>query len=199
LTVVTEENERLTATTTTPPRLEVAEWVLLDATGSTVERRLQTFITWGDSVYYAPENQLVYSEGLFEVRLKPSTPAGYQVGVFSLDLESDFVIDPEFLEDEDFEEFERRFSSPPILPSETTIRLPWFAIVFQGRYMIAVFAVDRNWYDLARSAEGFGGGGGFGGNLGDNFERPIFNVNGGIGLFGSASADTVGFFIHPRL
>jgi hypothetical protein len=40
--------------------------------------------------------------------------------------------------------------------------------------------------------------GGFGGNAGDDFARPKFNVNGGIGLFGSASADSIGFFILPR-
>jgi hypothetical protein len=58
--------------------------------------------------------------------------------------------------------------------------------------------LDQNWYDLIRSTPEGGGGFGIGGEIGDNFERPIFNINGGIGLFGSASVDSVGFFVLPR-
>lgn len=200
LRVRTRSGEQLTATTTTPPRLRVSDWVLLDNRGTTVERRLKTFAEMGDSVYYAPENQLVYSEGLLEAWLNPVETAAYQAGIYSLDLDSDFVIDPEFLDDEDFAEFERNVASPPILPSETTIRLPWFAIYFEGRYKIKIFAVDANWYDLARTVPDLrgGGGGAFGGNTGDDFARPTFNVQGGIGVFGSASVDSVGFTVHPR-
>ena len=36
------------------------------------------------------------------------------------------------------------------------------------------------------------------GLAGDNFERPLFHVNGGIGIFGSASVDSVGFVVLPR-
>jgi hypothetical protein len=198
LEVVTRFGERLNAATTTPPRIEVTDWVLLDNEGSRVVERLKTFADLGDSVYYAPENQLIYSYGLLEAWVNPIPTAAFQAGIYSLDLDSDFVIDPEFLEDEDFDEFERRIASPPILPSETFIRLPWFAIYFGGRYKIKIFAVDRNWYDMARTIPELSGGGGFGGNAGDDFERPIFHVNGGIGLFGSASVDSVGFFVHPR-
>jgi hypothetical protein len=198
LEVVTQSGQRLTATTTTPPRLAVTDWVLLDDRGMTVERRLRTFSELGDSVYYAPENQLIYSEGLLEAWPDPVATVAYQAGIYSLDKDSDFVIDPEFLEEEDFEEFERSISSPPILASETRIRLPWFAIYFEGRYKIKIFVIDKNWYDLVRSVPELSGGGGFGGNIGDDFERPIFQVNGGIGFFGSASMDSVGFYVHPR-
>jgi hypothetical protein len=200
LTVETASEEILTATTITPPRLEVADWVLLDEQGEHVLRTLQTFDDAGDSVYNQPENQLVYAEGLLEAWVNP-VPAvvAYQAGIYSLDLDSSFAIDADFLDEEDYDEFERNISSPLILPSETTIRLPWFAIYFHGRYKIKIFAVDRNWYDLARSLPEFGGGGsGFGGNAGDDFTRPIFHVQGGIGLFGSASMDSVGFFVQPR-
>jgi hypothetical protein len=197
LEVLTRSGEGLTATTTTPPRIEVTDWVLLDETGR-VERYLETFAGLGDSVYFAPSNQLTYAEGLLEARVRPIPTVGFQAGVYSLDLDSDFVIDPEFLEEEDFAEFERNIASQPLLPSETAIRLPWFAIYFEGRYKIKIFAVDRNWFDLARTVPELSGGGGFGGNAGDNFARPIFNVNGGIGIFASASADSVGFYVHPR-
>lgn len=198
LRIVTSRGEVVTASTTTPSRMEATEWVLLDDDGTSVRRRLQTFETMGDSVFNAPENQLLYADGLLEVRIEPGAATGYQVGLYSLDLDSDFVIDPEFLDEEDFEEFERNICSPPVLPDETAIRLPWFAIYFEGRYEVDLFAVDRNWYDLARSAPGFGGDGGLGGNIGDNFEKPIFHIDGGIGLFGSASVVRTGFYVHPR-
>jgi len=199
LQVQTQSGEELSATTTTPPRLSVSDWVLLDDGGVAVDRRLKTFAELGDSVYSTPENQLVYSEGLLEAWVNPVKTAAYQAGIYSLDLFSDFVIDPEFLDEDDFAEFERNIASPPILPSETAIRLPWFAIYFEGRYKIKIFAVDANWYDLARTVPDLGGGGGaFGGNAGDDFARPTFNVDGGIGIFGSASMDSVGFYVHPR-
>ena len=67
--------------------------------------------------------------------------------------------------------------------------------------MIRIFALDENWYDLVRSSPELAGGRGavaFGGNLGDAFERPIFHVDGGIGLFGSASVDSGAFFVLPE-
>ena len=78
------------------------------------------------------------------------------------------------------------------------VRLPWFGIYFEGRHHYKVYAVDRNWYDLVRTTPQTGGGLGFGGNAGDGVEPPIFHVEGGIGLFGSASVDSVGFFILPQ-
>jgi hypothetical protein len=199
LEILATTGERLTATTTTPPRLEIREWVLLDAAGIAVQRQLGTYEEYGDQVYYAPENQLIYAEGLLEARVEPTAAAGYQVGVYSLDENSPLVIDPDFLSEEDLAEIEREIASPLILPSEVALRLPWFAIFFQNEYKIKVFAVDLNWYDLVRSVPELAGGGfGFGGNAGDDFDRPIFHVDGGIGLFGSAAMDSVGFFVHPR-
>jgi len=61
-----------------------------------------------------------------------------------------------------------------------------------------MFVLDENWFDLVRSTPQNDGALGFGGNIGDNFERPIFNIEGGIGLFGSASVDSLGFYIHPE-
>ena len=201
LEVVSQSGERLTAETTTPPSLSVADWVLLDDDATTVIRRLKTFaeIEDEDDVYTDPQNQLIYTEGLLEAWLNPVLAGGYQAGIYALDPDSGFVFDPEFLEDEDFEDFEPNIASPPILNTETEIRLPWFAIYFKGRYKVKIFAIDRNWFDLARTVpELAGGGGGFGGNAGDDFERPIFHVIGGIGIFGSASMDSVGFTVHPR-
>jgi hypothetical protein len=121
------------------------------------------------------------------------------VGLYSLDLDSDFVIDPDFFEEEDFDELDRISSSPPLVVDDGTLRLPWFAIFFAGRYVVKVFAMDRNWFDAARSIPELNQGGpGFGGNAGDDFSWPIFHIEGGIGLFGSAAVDSIGFVIHPR-
>jgi hypothetical protein len=171
--------------------------VVLDETTLEPIRRLGTFEEMGDQVY--AQNELVYSQGLFEARFdRPDVPA-FQVGLFSLDPDSDYVIDPEFFEEEDFEDLERVISTPMLVGENGTLRLPWFAIYFEGRYLIKIFAVDRNWYDLARTVPDFGQtAGGFGGNAGDGFQRPIFHVEGGIGLFGSASMAQNGFYVLPR-
>jgi hypothetical protein len=198
LSVVTEGGERVGAVTTTPEAFQVEGWVVLDEQDLSVRQRFRTFDEMGEGVYEAPENRVVYADGLLEARfLRPSVPA-FQVGIESLDLDSPFVIDPDFFEEEDFEELERKGNSPPLEGSDGSLRLPWFAIYFEGRYVLRIFALDENWYDLIRSSPELGDGSpGFGGNLGDNFDRPIFHIDGGIGLFGSASVDSIGFVVQP--
>ena len=69
-----------------------------------------------------------------------------------------------------------------------------FAVAFAGRHLFKVYAIEQNWFDYARSGpdNNF-----FAGSLaGDNFERPIFNIKGGIGLFGAAAVDSLGFFVE---
>jgi hypothetical protein len=121
----------------------------------------------------------------------------YQLSLSGLDRDSDFVIDADFLEDEDYEDFDREGASPPLQFDEDRARFPWFAVAFEGRHVLRLFAVDENWYDFIRTNL-TDDGGGFGGLAGDAFERPIFRLEGAIGLFGSASADSVGVVILPR-
>lgn len=195
LRVETDRGEVVTATTTTPPRLDVSEWVALDFDLGVIGA-LQDFEAVGDSVWSVASNQLEWGASLLEARFErdPSVVA-YQVSLFSLDPDSDFAIEPDFFEEEDFEELEREGSSPMFEASEGTIRLPWFAVFFEGRYLIKVFATDRNWTDFVNTTPSLSGNPGFGGNAGDGFDRPVFRVDGGIGLFGSASVDSVGFFV----
>ena len=101
------------------------------------------------------------------------------------------------LEDEDFENFERKSSSQPLEVTDGNLRLTWFAIAYAGRYVIKVFAMDNNWFDFARSSPE-NDNIAFGSLAGDNFERPLFHIDGGIGLFGSASVDSIGFVILPK-
>lgn len=197
LEVVVGGEERLRASTLVPPRFERVDYLLLDRSGNTVLDTLATYAEAGDSVYTRASNRLPYDSGLFEARFPRPMAAGFQVVLRSLDPNSDFVIDPDFFEPEDFEELERINSSPAFLAGEGTLRLPWFAIFFEGRYRLDLFAVDRNWFDYVRSRPDEGGGFGFGGNAGEGFDRPIFHVEGGIGLFGSAVVDSAGFTVLP--
>jgi D-alanyl-D-alanine dipeptidase len=57
------------------------------------------------------------------------------VAIFSLDEGSDFVIDPDFFDEADFEDLDRVNYSPPLGGIGGNLRLPWFAIFFEGRYI----------------------------------------------------------------
>ena len=201
LWVRTTDGEILSAVTTTPARIEVDQWVLLDPTGTTELRELKTFAEYNDDVYFQPENQITYAEGLIEARFAAGgaenyAGIGYQLALFSLDPDADYVIDPPFFEEDDFEDLPKEGSSPIVEALDGTARLPWFGIYFEGRHDYEIFALDQNWYDLVRTTPQDGGLG-FGGNAGDGVDDPVFRVDGGIGLFGSASSDKVGFYILP--
>ncbi|MDH3197227.1 MAG: DUF4249 domain-containing protein [Candidatus Krumholzibacteria bacterium] len=199
LDLTAADGRRVRASTLTPRAFSVGEWALLDNAGQSVIRRLASFADYGDSVYTRPENQLVYSLGLLEARFDPRDIAGFQVGLFSTSPGSAIIIDPDFLDEEDLADLPRTNSSPPLEALDGTVRLPWFAIFFEGKYLFKVWAMDRNWFDLARTEPTLSGGGfGFGGQAGDYFERPIFHIDGGIGLFGSGAVDSAGVTIHPR-
>jgi hypothetical protein len=195
LLVVAPNGRTLRAATTTPDSFVVDQWVLLDDTGTRVLRTLKPFNEFSDpdSAYTHPDNQLVYTEGLLEAQFRRGPEWGYQVGLFAL---ADTLVrsnDSDLIEDEDLD---RELSSNAIEALDGKIRLPWFAIQWEGPFMTRIFRVDLNWFDYIRSLglDGFG----FGGNAGDNFESPIFHVEGGIGLFGSAASDSIGFNILPR-
>ncbi len=197
LTVTLPDNRLVRAATTTPDTLRVREWVLLDSSGQSVVRQLNTFEDFAsDSLVYV-HNQLTFGQGLLEARLENDPAVGYLVGLESLDLGSPLLIDTSFLDEEDLDSFTRSNKSPPFAPTQTNIRAPWFAIYYQGRYKVRVFKMDRNWYDLARTDPVLGGGGfGFGGEAGDNTVPPLFHVEGGVGLFGAMSSDSVGFYVN---
>jgi hypothetical protein len=188
-----------TGFTTTPDRMKLARTVLLDEETLAVVAELVPFSMGAQGSFTAPENQLIYRDGLVEMQL--AEPVGgslaYQLSLSGLDRDSDFVIDADFLDEEDYEEFDREGASPPLQFDEGRARFPWFAVAFEGRHVLRLFAVDENWYDFIRTHL-TDGGGGFGGLAGDSFERPIFRLEGAIGLFGSASADSVGVVILPR-
>ena len=191
------EGKKVRASTTTPDRMRVRQAVLLDEDTQEIMRTLKSFAEVGDEVYTAPENQLTHLEGLIELHLEKAGEA-YQAALFALEEDAQ-LLDEDFPEryDEDPEDL-RANQSPPFAASDGIVRWPWFAVVYTGRSLIKVYALDHNWFEYARSSPDRQEQGGFGGLAGENFELPFFQVEGGIGLFGSASVDSVGFVVLPR-
>ncbi len=198
LTAVLPDGTTLHATTTTPAAVDVREWVLLDSSGQTVEQLLTTFSdsVSTDSVFAV--NQLIYTQGLVEIRPGATPVVGWEIGLSSLDTGSRLLPNVDFLNESDLKNFTRTSNSPPFYADGKPLRVPWFAIYYEGRYIMRLFSMDQNWYDLARTDPAIGAGGfGFGGETGDTSTRPIFHVEGGIGLFGSMAADSIGFYVNP--
>ncbi len=186
------------ATTHTPQRMNIGELELVDPQGDddeeTVLRRLRLFSEIGDQVYGAAENQLEYLEGVLKARLQPDGGgASYQVAVSNLEHSSPLLFDNDWI-DEDV--ISRDETSPPLRVEDGSLYLPWFSVQFSGRYKIKFYAVDANWFDLVRTDNVNADRGS--GEAGQGFQRPLFHVENGIGLFGSASVDSVGFFVRPR-
>jgi hypothetical protein len=194
LVVHAPDGRIVTAETTTPGPFSVREWLLLNS-DQTVRRPL-AFTTPVDSEFV--DNQLTYQDGLVEARFDRGSSAAFQVALHSLSTGSPLLIDADFISDEDLASIGRDTSSPPFDAADGTLRLPWLAVFYEGIYEIEIFSVDRNWYDLVRTIRFEGFNFGFGQNAGDDFERPVFHVDGGIGLFGSAAVSSNFFEFRPR-
>ena len=181
------------ATTRTPARVRIADVILLDDTFENEVRSLRRFEEIGDGVYDAPENQLEFGFGLLEAQVAmEGSAASFQFGVTNLEAASPLLIDSDFVDDED--ELEREEASELLRLDEGSLYLPWFGIYYAGRHKVRLFAVDQNWFDLVRTdnvdAERNTG------ETGQSFQRPLFHVDNGIGLFASASVDSFGFFVR---
>ena len=186
----------VSARTLTPARVRVEELVWLDEDLETELQQLRLFSEIGDGVYDAGENQLEYPRGLLVALLEDAGETGfYQFATFNLESYSPYLLDPEWIDEGDFE-LERRNTSPLLRAEDSYLYLPWDGIYHAGRYKVRLHAVDRNWYDLVRTdnidAERSAG------EAGQSFQRPLFHVENGIGLFASASVDSFGFFVRPR-
>jgi len=198
LRVVADTDPVVRATTQTPPRMRIGEVVLLDDDLEAGEYRevgsLRLFSDT-DDVYQAPENQLEYTQVIMMARLEhDGEAASYQFGVTNLEPNSPLLIDLGFL-DED--EQERRETSPLLKPDDDgAIYVPWEGIYYAGRYKIRLYAVDQNWLDLVRTDNLDSDRGA--GEAGQGFQRPLFHVENGIGLFASACVDSFGFFVRPK-
>ena len=73
--------------------------------------------------------------------------------------------------------------------------MPWEGINYAGRYKVKLFAVDQNWFDLVRTDNVHADRDV--GEAGQGFQRPLFHIENGIGLFASAAVDSFGFVVFP--
>ena len=190
------------AQTRTPARVRIEELVWIDDDLETELQQLRLFSEIGDEVYGAGENQLEYTRGLLTARLGDAgEPGFYQFATSNLESSSPYLFDTDWIEEGDLEdeegfELERGNTSPLFRAEESELYVPWDGIYYVGRYKVRLYAVDRNWYDLVRtdnidSERGTG-------EAGQSFQRPLFHVENGIGLFASASVDSFGFFVRPH-
>jgi hypothetical protein len=74
------------------------------------------------------------------------------------------------------------------------LQVPWLAIAFYNLNDVVTTAIDNNIYDFLRSQDVQSGGTSLSPGVIQNIE---YNVNGGIGVFGSMAADTNRIFVEP--
>ncbi|MEE2657118.1 MAG: hypothetical protein VX733_01360 [Candidatus Latescibacterota bacterium] len=201
LSVMSEGDPAVRAVTNTPPRIRIAQLVLfdLDENGEQVELgRLGLFGDLGNDVYVAPENQLEHAIGFLEIRLaiegETLGAASYQFGIRNLERASPLLYS--LFDEDDEEKPDREASSPLMRMEDDELFLSWEGISYAGRHTGKVFAVDENWFDLVRTDNVDSDRNS--GEAGQSFQRPLFHVENGIGLFASAAVDSFGFFVRAK-
>lgn len=131
-----------------------------------------------------PQNIFVFTAIALHARLDNMTPFYFA----SLDEDgvevSDFEVNSSGLINED--NFKKNNDGT------ITLKYPWLGIAFYGETKIVTQSVDKNVADLVRSQDVQ-----LGGSTLSPGEIPnlIYNVNGGIGVFGSLASDTVSTII----
>lgn len=75
-----------------------------------------------------------------------------------------------------------------------TIPLPWIMVAYLGPNRITAYAIDDNIYDFYRSAEVQLGGSTL--SPGE-IENVIYNIDGGIGIFGSMTGVSTNIYVKP--
>ena len=195
LEVVLDNEPTVRATTTTPARMHIDHVALVDYDNVDRElRRLQLFPS--SDPYSAPENQLEYIAGALVVRIQSEKQSvSHQFSMLNLERDSELLFNLFDDEEEEDDELKRRATSPLIRAQDGQIYMPWDGINYAGRHKVKLFAVDQNWFDLVRTDNVNADRGA--GEAGQGFQRPLFHVENGIGLFASAAVDSFGFFVHP--
>lgn len=162
----------------------------------------QTVGTVIDSTVYQSTEQITISTTQSEY------PGRQSYFVFSLvaadpieDNLTPFYRDQVTEQDEDIEDFE--VNSSGIINQDNydinsdgtlTLRIPWLAVAFYGDNDIVANTIDDNLYDFIRSQEVQTGSGPSTLPPGE-IQNIIYNVEGGIGIFGSLASDTNRVFI----
>jgi hypothetical protein len=69
----------------------------------------------------------------------------------------------------------------------THAEIPWFTFNYYGKHMLAILAIDKNYYDFIRQRNGGG----------SDIREIKYNVTGGLGVFGSAAMDSLIVTLAP--
>lgn len=176
--VFNDRDDQITAKTTVPDQVEVVNEI-------------------PESVVYQSENQLEI------VLAEPQQTGNQNVFVFNtLSLEPAIdnltpfylsIIEDE--DDVDITEYVRNSSGlinegnfDPLPDGTILLRYPWIGVAFYGENLVVTLSVDENLSDVIRSQEVQ-----LGGSTLSPGEIPnlLYNIEGGIGVFGSLSADTI--------
>ncbi len=123
----------------------------------------------------------------------------YAMSITALDADtSTFVYDNPYgdlnVDDviEDFDDFRYAFNwiqDTPLEAGESNMEVFWFFTWFYGQYQAIIYAGDKNFKDFLVTHDQVK-------EIDGNYHEPAFHFEGdGIGVFGSAIADTVNFWI----
>lgn len=156
-----------------------------------------------DTAFYQSEEQITVTTTQSEY---PGRQTYFVFSVISVEPVEEnltpFYRDQVFDQDEDIEDFE--INSSGIInegnydinsDGTLTLRVPWLAVAFYGDNDIVANTIDDNLYDFIRSQEVQTGGGPSILPPGE-IQNIIYNVEGGIGIFGSLASDTNRVFIE---
>lgn len=181
---IPDNNETLTSTTLVPGAFETVGTVI-------------------DTALYQSEEQITVNTTQSEY------PGRQSYFIFSLiagdpieDNLTPFYLDQVTEQDEEIEGF--KINSSGIInegnydinsDGTLTLRVPWLAVAFYGDNDIVANTIDDNLYDFIRSQEVQAGGGPSTLPPGE-IQNIIYNIDGGIGIFGSLASDTNRVYIR---
>lgn len=181
-----DNNETLTSTTLVPGAFQTVGTVI-DTTLYQSEEQITVNTT--QSEYPGRQSYFIFS-------LIAGDPLKDNLTPFYLDQVTD--------QDEEIEGF--RINSSGIInegnydinsDGTLTLRVPWLAVAFYGDNDIVANTIDDNLYDFIRSQEIQTGGGPSTLPPGE-IQNIIYNIDGGIGIFGSLASDTNRVFIKTN-
>ena len=126
-----------------------------------------------------------YRNGLYSIDWTSSnTYSDYITSVTSVDLSVQNPIPSNF---GDNETKPNRTSYGFNYIEKTHAEIPWFTFNYYGETALSVIAVDENYYSFIRQLEGGG----------TDIKEIKYNVNGGLGVFGSGALDSLHVTLQP--
>jgi hypothetical protein len=130
---------------------------------------------------------LHYRQGLYMIDWTSSNNySDYITSVTSLDLSNLDPIPSDF-GNRDNENKPSRTSYGFNYIDNTHTEIPWFTFNYYGENALSIEAIDKNYYDFIRQLNGGG----------TDIKEMKYNVNGGLGVFGSAALDSLHILLLP--